>query len=67
MVCLKGQSHKRLRFFVSISCDRPSLLQSEHYCYDRQLFEIAYFFGSQKVSLKTPLFPVTVDIFFDLH
>jgi hypothetical protein len=26
-------------------------------CYHRQLCEIAYFFDSQKVSLKTALFP----------
>jgi hypothetical protein len=36
------------------------------FCYHGQLSEIAYFFGFQKVSLKTAIFPAAVDIFFDL-
>ena len=36
-------------------------------CYVRQVFEIAYFVGFQKLSLKTEICPATVDIFRDFH
>jgi len=35
-------------------------------CYDRQMSDIAYFFGSQEVSLKTPFFRPGIDMFFDV-
>jgi hypothetical protein len=37
------------------------------YLHHRQLFEIAFFLGHQKVSSKTAVFSVRIDIFFDLH
>ena len=35
---------------------RMDVSGNKEFCYHRQLIEIAYFFGSQKVSFKTAFF-----------
>jgi len=44
-------------FLISTYSGVGQVNESDDVCYNRQLFEIAYFFGFQMVSLKTPVFP----------
>lgn len=49
------------------AAERNRYVSTINGCYNRQLSETAYFFGSQKVSLKTPVSSAIVDISYHLH